>query len=320
MAKSSKPYRPVDLSHVKRYSLARRRNKATPDRFGRPLPATAQTGRFFESLPKYLKAADLNAFIERVAQARAKGRPFHLLMGAHPIKVGLSPIIIDLMKRQIVTGLSFNGAGLIHDLELAHFGGTSEDVQEGLSDGSFGMLTETAELYAEVCDVAVARRRGLGDAAGCLVEHHKAPGRKMSLFAAAYRLGLPVTVHVGIGTDIVSQHPDFDGAKAGEASHRDFRILAAVCADLDRGGVLANIGSAVMLPEVFLKALTVARNLHPGKSRLTTANFDMIEHYRPRVNVVTRPTQGAGKGYNFVGHHEIMLPLLAWGLKSRVDK
>lgn len=319
MAKSPKSYRPVDLSHVTRYPVAKRRNKATPDRFGRPLAATAQTGRFFESLPRFLKAADLNEFIDRVARARAKNRPFHLLMGAHPIKIGLSPIIIDLMERQIVTGLSFNGAGLIHDLELAHFGGTSEDVQEGLADGSFGMLAQTAELYAEVCDIAIRRRSGLGEAAGCLIELHRAPDRVVSLFAAAYRLHLPATVHLGIGTDIVSQHPEFDGAKAGEASHRDFRILASICADLDRGGVLANIGSAVMLPEVFLKALTVARNLHPGKSRLTTANFDMIEHYRPRVNVVTRPTQGAGKGYNFVGHHEIMLPLLAWGLKHRVD-
>jgi hypothetical protein len=299
--------------------VARRRNKATPDGFGLPLSASVQTGRFFDSLPKYLKAADLIEFLELVAKARAKGRPFHLLMGAHPIKVGLSPIIIDLMKREIVTGLSFNGAGLIHDLELAFFGGTSEDVQEGLSDGSFGMVTQTAELYATICDLAVTRRIGLGEAAGCYIEHCRAPHRDISLFAAAERLHLPATVHLGIGTDIVSQHPEFDGARAGEASHRDFRILASVCVDLDRGGVLANIGSAVMLPEVFLKALTVARNLHPGKSRLTTANFDMIEHYRPRVNVVTRPTKGAGKGFNFVGHHEIMIPLLAWGLKHRVD-
>jgi hypothetical protein len=319
MAKSPKLYRPEDLSHVKRYSVELRRNKATLAGVGRPLAPSANAGRFFESLPKYLKAADLNEFIEQVARARKKNRPFHLLLGAHPIKIGLSPIIIDLMERQIVTGLSFNGAGLIHDLELAFFGGTSEDVQEGLADGSFGMVTQTAEMYADVCEIAVTRRIGLGDAAGCLIEHHRAPFRKVSLFAAAERLHLPATVHIGIGTDIVSQHPEFDGAKAGEASHRDFRILAAVCADLDRGGVLANIGSAVMLPEVFLKALTVARNLHPGKSRLTTANFDMIEHYRPRVNVVTRPTKDAGKGYNFVGHHEIMLPLLAWGLKHQVD-
>lgn len=319
MSRSSKVYRPVDLSRVKRYSIARRRNKSTPAGFGRPLKPSGITGRFFESLPDYLKAADLNEFIDHVTRARSRRRPFHLLLGAHTIKVGLSPIIIDLMEREIVTGISFNGAGLIHDLELAFFGGTSEDVEAGLADGSFGMVRQTAEFFAAACEIAAARRVGLGEAGGCLVVREKAPFRKSSLFAAAHRLKLPATVHLGIGTDIVSQHPEFDAALAGEASHCDFRLLSAVCADLDRGGVLANIGSAVMLPEVFLKALTVARNLNTGKHRLTTANFDMIEHYRPRLNVVTRPTKGAGQGYNFVGHHEIMIPLLAWGLKHRVD-
>jgi len=242
------------------------------------------------------------------------------LLGAHVIKVGLSPIIIDLMKRRIATGLSFNGAGVIHDLELAFFGGTSEDVQAGLSDGSFGMVRETAELYAHLTALAAEHSLGLGEACGRLIDERKAPHRRVSLFGAAYRLGLPVTVHVGIGTDIISQHPEFDSAAAAAASHRDFRLLAAICADLDRGGVLANIGSAVMLPEVFLKALTVSRNLNKGKHRLTTANFDMIEHYRPHVNVVTRPTLGVGKGYSFVGHHEIMIPLLAWGLKQKIAR
>ncbi|MEW5796486.1 MAG: hypothetical protein AB1772_08995 [Candidatus Zixiibacteriota bacterium] len=319
MPRSPRRYRPVDLSLVKRLSIKKRRNKSTPAGFGRPLKPSAQTGAFFDSLPQYLKAADLNEFIEHVAAARANQRPFHLLLGAHTIKVGLSPILIDLMERRIVTGISFNGAGLVHDLELAFFGGTSEDVQSGLDDGSFGMVKQTAELFAAVCDIAARKRIGLGEAGGCFIELENAPHRKISLFASAYRLGMPSTVHLGIGTDIVSQHPEFNAALAGEASHRDFRLLASVCADLDRGGVLANIGSAVMLPEVFLKALTVARNLNPRKHRLTTANFDMIEHYRPRLNVVTRPTHGVGKGYNFVGHHEIMIPLLAWGLKHRID-
>lgn len=320
MSKAPKKYTPVDLSQVARYSITRRRHGSSPAAFGRPVTPSAQTGRFFESLPEFLKAADLNEFIKAVARARVRQRPFHLMLGAHVIKVGLSPIIIDLMKRRIVTGLSFNGAGLIHDLELAFFGGTSEDVQAGLADGSFGMVCETAELYAAVGSLAAQNDLGLGEAGGRLIQEEKAPHRRVSLFAAAYRLGLPVTVHVGIGTDIVSQHPEFDAAATAAASHRDFRLLASICADLDRGGVVANIGSAVMLPEVFLKALTVARNLNQGKHRLTTANFDMVEHYRPRVNVVTRPTLGIGKGYSFVGHHEIMIPLLAWGLKQKVAR
>lgn len=318
MPKAPKEYKPVDLSQVARYSMTRRRNRSMIAAFGRPLAPSAQTGRFFESLPKFLKAADLNEFIEAVARSRKRQRPFHLMLGAHVIKVGLSPIIIDLMKRGIVTGLSFNGAGLIHDLELAFFGGTSEDVQAGLADGSFGMVRETAELFAAVGSLATEHDLGLGEAGGRLIHEKKTPYRQVSLFAAAYRLGLPATVHVGIGTDIVSQHPEFDAAATATASHRDFRLLASVCADLDRGGVVANIGSAVMLPEVFLKALTVSRNLNRGKHRLTTANFDMVEHYRPCVNVVTRPTLGIGKGYSFVGHHEIMIPLLAWGLKHKV--
>ena len=307
----------VDLSRVQRYSIKKRANKAEIKAFGKPLAGTG-AGKFLQSLPQFLKASDLIEFIDAVAAARRRERPFHLLLGAHTIKVGLAPIFIDLMKRKIVTGFSFNGAGLIHDLELAFFGGTSEDVQKGLKDGSFGMVKETAELYAAVTRLAIAEDIGLGEACGRFIVRSKAANASYSVFAQAYRLNLPATVHVAIGTDIVSQHPEFDAAAVGQASYTDFRILAALCGDLDRGGALANIGSAVILPEVFLKALTVARNLNKGKSRLTTANFDMIEHYRPRGNVVTRPTMGAGKGYNFIGHHEIMIPLLAWGLKDRI--
>ncbi|MCD6249045.1 MAG: hypothetical protein J7J98_01775 [candidate division Zixibacteria bacterium] len=317
MARSPKRYPPADLSDVKRYSISRRKNRSSIVDLGKPLSGSVQAERFLASLPKFLKAADLNAFVDAIIKARSKDKPFHIMLGAHVIKVGLSPILIDLMKRRLVTGLSFNGAGLIHELELAFFGGTSEDVQAGLSDGSFGMVKETGQLYARVCEVAESRQLGLGEAGGWFIRNEKAPYRKHSLFATAVQLKLPVTVHVGIGTDIVCQHPEYDAAQVADASHLDFRILASVCGDLDRGGVVANIGSAVMLPEVFLKALTVARNLKKGKSRLTTANFDMIEHYRPRVNVVTRPTLGAGKGYSFIGHHEIMIPLLAWALKSR---
>ncbi len=308
---------PVDLSRVTRYSIKRRPNKSSLAQFGKPLGRRPRAQRFFDSLPKFLKAADLNEFIGQVARARSQNRPFHLTLGAHPIKLGLSPVLIDLMKRGIVTGISFSGAGLIHDLELAFFGGTSEDVQKGLADGRFGMARETSEMFAAVCELAERDDLGLGEAGGKFIESSQAPYRDISMFAAAHKSRLPATVHIGIGTDIVCQHPEFDAGAAGRASHLDFRILASICAALDRGGVLANIGSAVMLPEVFLKALTVARNLGKGKSRLVTANFDMIEHYRPWVNVVTRPTLGVGKGYSFVGHHEIMIPLLAWGLRDR---
>lgn len=322
MARPRKALPKVDLARVKRHPIARRKNLATLDKLAKPLNSSPAIARFFDSLPGYLKANDLQAFIKAVKLARSNKKPFHLLLGAHSIKVGLSPILIDLMKREIVTGLSFNGAGLIHDLELAFFGGTSEDVGRGLADGSFGMARETAELYAAVGQLADANNLGLGEAGGKFIIQEKAPHLKHSLFASAFKYHLPATIHVGIGTDIVCQHPEFDAAIIGKASHDDFKILAAVCADLDKGGVVANIGSAVILPEVFLKALTVARNLKKNqkqKSRLTTANFDMIEHYRPRVNVVTRPTEGVGKGYSFIGHHEIMIPLLAWGLKHRLD-
>lgn len=317
MASRSKKYTPVNLEAVHRYSIKNRDNRTHLESFGKPVKKKPSAAEFLESLPAFLKANDLRAFIDLVYQARKSSRPFHLLLGAHTIKVGLSPILIDLMTRGIVTGLSFNGAGLIHDLELAFFGGTSEDVQKGLQDGSFGMVYETGDLYAEVVRRAESEQCGLGEAGGRLINEHKAPHRSLSVIATCQRLGVPVTLHVGIGTDIVSQHPNFDGAAVGKASHVDFRLLCSICTDLDRGGVVANIGSAVILPEVFLKALTVARNVKPGKSRLTTANFDMIEHYRPRENVVSRPTANAGRGFSFVGHHEIMIPLLAWALRDR---
>lgn len=305
------------MSRVSRYSQKKRAHKTELELFGQPIKGSSKS-EFFDSLPKFLKANDLKEFISEVVTARKAQKPFHLFLGAHSIKVGLSPIIIDLMKSQIVTGLSVNCAAVIHDLELAFFGQTSEDVQLGLEDGSFGMVEETGDLFAEVCNLAHQEKIGLGEATGRIINDKRAPNRKISLFAAASELELPATVHAAIGTDTVAQHPTFDGAKVGEASYVDFKILVSICQDIDRGGVVANIGSAVLLPEVFLKALTVTRNLNKGKSRLTTANFDMILHYRPMVNVVTRPTKNAGKGFNFVGHHEIMIPLLAWGLKNQL--
>lgn len=314
---SHKP-KPADLTKVSQYAHAERANKSELAFFGKPLDGDS-AAIFFDSLPKFLKANDLKSLIDAIVEARKNDRPFHLMLGAHVIKVGLSPLIIDLMQNNIVTGLTFNSAGVIHDLELAFFGGTSEDVQAGLEDGSFGMVRETGDLFAAAAKLAVDDKMGFGEGVGRLILDRQAPNADVSLFAAAVKLDLPVTVHVGIGTDIVAQQPSFDGAVVGEVSHYDFRLLCAVCEGIDRGGVVANIGSAVILPEVFLKALTVARNLNKGESRLTTANFDMIMHYRPGENVVSRPTRNVGRGYNFTGHHEIMIPLLAWGLKQKLQ-
>jgi hypothetical protein len=308
---------PEDLSKVTRYPFEKRTNKAETESFGRPLN-DLDGSDFFESLPNFLKAADLREYVALVTQARRDERPFHIMMGAHSIKVGLSPILIDLLERRIVTGFSFNAAGVIHDLEVAFFGGTSEDVQAGLTDGSFGMVEETGDMFAAICVLAGQKKIGLGDAAGQFINGEKAPQRALSLFAAADTANCSATVHIGIGSDIVAQHPGFDGALAGEASYLDFKILCRLCAAIDRGGAVANIGSAVLMPEVFLKALTVARNLNPGQSRLTTANFDMIAQYRPAMNIVTRPTYKAGKGFNFAGHHELMIPLLAWCLRREM--
>ncbi len=316
MPQGKKKFKPVDLNKVKRYSYSKRTNKTNIKEFGKPFKSDDS---FFESLPNFLKAKDFNRFVKLVHSARKKNKPFHLLMGAHIIKVGLSPILIDLLHREIVTGFSFNCAGVIHDLELAFWGGTSEDVQKGLTDGSFGMVKETAELFANVVDLADDENIGLGEACGKYINLHKAKNRELSVFAAAEKIGCPVTVHVGIGTDIVAQHPEFDASKTAAASHLDFRILSDICVGVNSGGVLANIGSAVILPEVFLKALTVARNITKTKNRLTTANFDMIVHYRPMENVVLRPTFEAGEGFSFVGHHEILIPLLAWALKAKFE-
>lgn len=308
-------FKQADLKKIKTVSLKGRRSRARISSFGSPIKELSAE-IFMESLPKYLKAADLLEFIKHVVKARRNSRPFQVLMGAHVIKVGLSPVIIDLMENNIITGISMNSAGLIHDLETAFIGRTSEDVQAGLSDGSFGMAEETGRYFSDVVALAEKESIGLGEAAGKYINLCKAKYIGSSLFAAAERLNLPATVHLVVGADIVQQQSSFKAGPAAEASYRDFKILAAILGSADNGGVAANIGSAVVLPEVFLKALTVSRNLNKSKRNITTANFDMIAHYRPVMNVVNRPTADGGRGFNFIGHHEIMIPLLAWGLKS----
>ena len=237
------------------------------------------------------------------------------MMGAHLIKVGLSPILIDLMERGIVAAVAMNGAGIVHDCELALWGITSENVAENIKDGSFGMAKETADFINGAIKKGMVSKTGLGEILGVELLDAEAPNKPLSLLARGYELGVPVTVHVGMGTDIIHQHPSADGAAIGELSLRDFRIFTSQVSQLGEGGVILNVGSAVLLPEVFVKALNLARNLGHRVVNFTAANFDMYRHYRPQVNVLGRPLRGGGKGFDFSGHHEIMIPLLAAAVK-----
>jgi hypothetical protein len=319
-------YTKIDLSQIKTHSIRSRKSKAQIKNFGKPIDPDSDILDFLDCLPGYLKAGDFKSLVNLLVKAKRKRKPIILMFGAHPIKCGLSPVLIDLMEQGFVTSLSTNGAGAIHDLEIAFWGKTSEQVEKTIEDGSFGMVRETGELFNQISSFAGQNDLGLGEAMGKKILQLKARFRKHSLLASAYRLNIPACVHVAFGTDIVHQHPSFDPALTGKATHVDFRILADQISRLNDGGVVLHFGSAVVLPEVFLKALSVARNvkgIHPeGKSRgkirnFTTANFDMIQHYRPNVNVVLRPTRTSGWGFSFTGHHEIMIPLLAWALKSK---
>ncbi|MDZ7393175.1 MAG: hypothetical protein ONB25_09825 [candidate division KSB1 bacterium] len=308
----------LDLSQVKTFSIRERQSKVGLEHLARVHQCGGTFAGFFDSLPHVLKGADLRELVEQVAAARRRQLPVIAMMGAHVIKCGLSPVIIDLLRSEVLTCVALNGAGAIHDVELAYWGQTSEDVAEGLLDGTFGMARETGEILNGAAKAAAGSDMGFGEALGRHITSDKPPYQHLSILAAGYEQDVPVTVHVAIGTDIVHQHPTADGAAIGEASFSDFRLFAAQVGTLTEGGVVLNFGSAVILPEVFLKALTVARNLGLPAFGFVTANFDMIQHYRPRVNVVERPTQGSGKGYQFVGHHEIMIPLFAAAIKERL--
>ena len=306
----------IDLSKVETFPIRKRHSKVHREDLARPFRRGDFFETFYKSLPDFLAAKDLRELVQHILAARAKGKPVIVMMGAHVIKVGLSPILIDLMRRQFLTCLAMNGAGVVHDTEMALFGQTSEEVAEGLADGSFGMARETGEFINTTVVRECNGDKGFGEAVGAALLATKSQGLEHSLLANACELEIPATVHVALGTDIIHQHPTADGAAHGELSFRDFKILAAQVAQIHDGGVVLNIGSNVILPEVFLKALTVARNVQPPVNNFFTANFDMIAHYRPRVNVVQRPTLHGGKGYNFIGHHEIMIPLLAAAIKE----
>jgi hypothetical protein len=315
------PYREADLTRVKTVPVAGRRNKVDPELLASPPGSDRSFAAFLESLPDVLAASDLRQVIEAVVSAKRSRRGMILLLGGHVIKVGLGPLVNAWLARGLVTHIAMNGAAAIHDFELAAFGGTSEDVETGLADGSFGMAEETgAEMNAAI-GAAARADQGMGEGlARALAKRKQLPGADASILLAAFRHDVPVTVHAAIGAEIIHQHPAADGAALGATSHRDFRRLAASIPDLDHGGAVLNWGSAVMMPEVFLKALTIARNTGGGRpTHFVAADFDMQRHYRPRVNVVQRPTRAGGSGFLLTGHHELLLPLLVWGVLEKLD-
>jgi hypothetical protein len=311
-------YPEIDIRKVKTVSIRTRKSKIRMEEAAGRVKPGSSFAEFWESLPAILAGKDLKDLAAGIAGAVKRGKPVLLLAGAHVIKVGLSPVVIQLMEAGVLKGIALNGAGAIHDVELAYFGHTSENVGEAIRNGRFGMARETADILNHTVAEARRERLGFGESLGRRILGDGPPNAHLSILAQAYRLNIPVTVHAALGTDIVHQHPSADGAAIGEASLRDFRIFTSLVSGLHDGGVVLLFGSAVILPEVFLKALTVARNVRKRVSRFTTANFDMIRQYRPGANVVERPTRDGGVGYHFTGHHEIMLPLLATAVLEAV--
>jgi hypothetical protein len=291
------------------------------DEFAHP-PADDRSFRaFLGSLPDILVARDFRRVVSAIASAAQRERGVLVMFGGHVVKTGLAPVLIDLMRRRVITHIAMNGSAAIHDYEMARFGATSEDVAAGLRDGTFGMADETGRGLNEAFTRGMREQRGMAEAIAVALEGEKGLQHpELSLLVNAHRLGVGATVHAALGADIVHQHPAADGAAIGDTTHRDFRRLAAALADLHDGGVVLNVGSAVIMPEVFLKALTVARNLGGGKpTDFITCDLDMNRHYRPRVNVVQRPVLAGGQGYEITGHHEIMVPLLAWAVVEELD-
>jgi deoxyhypusine synthase len=304
-----KNFRPLDFSKVRSYAVTKRFSKVQTSLLGKRIAKSASLRTFIRGLPNILAASHLKLIAAKIADCHRKNKTVLLGMGAHPIKVGLSPLIIDFMERGIIDALALNGAGIIHDFELAYMGETSEDVAASLKDGSFGMGEETGAFINEAIIEGEKLSLGAGAAVGKAILKNHLPYRRLSILATASRLGIPVTCHIAIGTDIVHMHPKANGKALGDCSLRDFHTLTSVVATLGNG-IYLNFGSAVILPEVFLKAVSLARNLGHPVENLTTVNLDFLQHYRPVTNVVNRPTREGGKGYQITGHMEIMVPLL----------
>ena len=307
-------YKKLDFKGVKTYSLKDRKSKVSENDFATPSKADTKISEFIDNLPDILVAKDFKDFIKSYQIAVRKKSQIVLMMGAHVIKVGLNKVLIDAMKNGLITHLAVNGACVIHDMELAFAGITSEDVAEGLEDGSFGMVEETTQFINNAVKDAKGIM-GYAEAVASKLGESTNINKEISILWNAYNLDIPITVHSALGTEIIHQHPSVDGAAIGDTSWTDFQIFTNTLSQLDENSVVMNIGSAVIMPEVFLKALTVVRNLGYDAFGFTTATFDMIKHYRPSVNVTQRPTAKSGKGYYFIGHHEIMIPLLYAALK-----
>jgi len=308
----------INLKKIKTYSIKERASKVNMGDFAlAPAKAKSFSG-FLDSLPNILKAKDLRAVSSDIVSARKKNKAVIFMLGAHVIKCGLNPVLIELIKKKVITCICLNGAGIIHDFELAFVGKTSEDVAENLKNGRFGMGKETADFLNCAVKQGVKKGFGLGYAVANAMAGARLAHKDLSLIYNAYKHKVPVCVFVGIGTDIIHQHRSFDAASTAQGSLRDFHILVKNICLLNQAGVVLNFGSAVLLPEVFLKALNLARNLKNQVKDFTTANFDMIYQYRPAQNVVIRPTMSGGKGYYIIGHHEIMLPLLAQSIIEKI--
>jgi hypothetical protein len=325
-------YSEADLSRLRMVSIARRSSKVDPSILAQPPGPDPSFSTFWKSLPDVLAAQDLRYLVTALVRAAGK-RGVLVMLGGHVIKVGLAPLLIELMRRRVITHVAMNGSAAIHDFELAAYGGTSEDVARGLADGSFGMAEETGRDMNAAINEGAHEGRGMGEAlANYLRRRRTLAAPDASVLLACATLGLPVTVHTAVGAEIIHQHPTADGAAIGATSHRDFRRLAESLPALDSGGVVMNLGSAVIMPEVFVKALSISRNLHEGKPvGFTACDCDMQRHYRPRVNVVERPTQsgkagvaggaGAGsRGIQLTGHHELLIPLLCWAVLDQLDE
>lgn len=302
---------PIDLSKTQSYSLYERPSKVTRSDFAYPYKPNSSFSSWLENLPNILAAKDLKNIAHAVVDAQKKNRAIIIGLGGHVIKCGLAPILIDLMKRGFVTAFAMNGSGAIHDFEIALAGFTSEDVDSSLGKGDFGMAEETGQVINEASYLAAKENIGFGEALGKKLLELNPSNADVSLLCTAYQEKIPLTIHLAIGTDIVHMHKSADGAKLGAATHYDFRLFCSMVKELSGGGIYLNLGSAVLMPEVFLKAVTVIRNLGLSLEDFTTANLDFIQHYRPLTNVVKRPVAGVGKGYSLTGHHELLIPLLA---------
>jgi hypothetical protein len=321
----AKSFPEADLSRIRTVPVGGRPNKVLAEQFAAPPPgdpAERTFAAFLGSLPRILQAESFLRVVDAVAGAVREGRAVVWMLGGHVVKTGLAPVILELMRRGAVSHLASNGSAAIHDYEMARWGGTSEDVEAGLREGTFGMAEETGRDMNRAFRRGMENGWGMGEAlARDLDARDDLAYPDLSLLLQAYRMGIPYTIHPALGAEIIHQHPEADGAAIGDTGHRDFRRLAAGLPALDGGGVVLNVGSAVIMPEVFLKALTVARNVSDGTPReFTACDLDMLRHYRPRVNVVERPTRsGGGRGYQITGHHEILVPLLAWAIAERLE-